>query len=587
MKLNPAHFAEFRTALITIDPTAFGLAEVEIYPGATVLSRRSTVVCTFDGAAEDKLHRVGEEAARLIEAQLGLAMAWGVHAGDGQRLQLWIEYFPGGARYSSAKFALQALRAAFAVVLAASSGGKAHAEAAERETARLGKAPVGDIFPCLFVIAAAREADLPVENIGGYNVAWQFGWGRRSEIFFISASLGDSLPGHQISWRKHIAKQTFREIGIPTPKWRVIAADGDALRAAEAVGWPCVVKPLDRAFGAGVTANIANPDELRLAVAVAGRMSRKIMIEAHEPGDDHRLMIVDGRLMAAIRRVPAEIKGDGRQTVEQLITALNAARDGSRETGFLEKVTPDAAFNAKIAANGMSLSSVLPKGTTLQLRTVANVSAGGTPTDVTDKVHPQIRGMAELLAVSLGLRAAGMDYVTSDISRSHAEVGGGFIEVNAMARVRVLIAGGRSEQEVGALLIGERPGRIPVTLIVGDSKALAELAGPVRARVEADAGSAAVSLDWAQIGETQLPMAGLDPFAAVAGVLRHLAVEDLVILWTPAEIARFGLPVDQIARTVLIGAATAGPCIAQICPDLVTVADANAALEAAFAWEAR
>ena len=583
MKLHPARLDLFRNALALGEPGAFGLLDLEIFPGVTAHSRRSTVVATFTAAAAGELEQVGAEAARLIEAKVGLAVAWGVYAEAGKPAALWVEYFPGGAHYDAAHLALQAVQAAFATVAAAKSKNPLLAEAANRELALLGKLPARDIFPSMFVISAAREADLPINNVGGSSVAWQFGWGCRSDIFFVTGSMRDSVPGHQLSWRKHVAKRMFREIGLPTPEWRVIAADGDAVRAAGEVGWPCVVKPLDRAFGAGVTADIATPAELRVAIAGAARLSRTLMIEAHEPGDDHRLMIVDGRLIAAIKRVPATVTGDGRRTVEQLMADLNAGRDGTRATGFLEKVAPDAALQARLATRKYSLQSVLPKGEQLQLRTVANVSAGGSPTDVTDRVHPQVRGMAELLANSLGLRATGIDYVTSDISRSHAEAGGGFIEANAMARVRVLISGGRSELEVGALLLGERPGRIPVTLIVGDGDALAALAGPVRERVAGNPGSAAVSPGWAQIGATPLPMLGLDPFAAVAATLRHLTVEQLTILWTPAEIAMFGLPVDRLAKAVLIGQPAGDLCLAQICPEIVAVTDAGAALEAAFA----
>lgn len=584
MKLNPTHVADFRKSLAVVEPSAFGLLDVEVFPGTTPYSTRSTIVCKFDTEAKARLSAAGEEAARLIEARLGIQIAWGVHADAGEPLALWIEYFPGGARYGNASFALQALQAAFTAVAAASSGDALHAEAAERETARLAKTPVQDIFvQSQFLITAARNADIPVDNLGGSGVAWRFGWGSRSEICFMTASLADSVPGHQITWRKHIAKPMFREIGIPTPKWRVIAADGDALRAAKEVGWPCVVKPVDRAFGAGVTANIAGPAELPAAVALARRLSGKIIVEAHEPGDDHRLMVLDGRLIAAIRREPPKVTGDGKRTIEQLIAALNGARDGTRATGFLLPVKRDAELDATLASRGLSMDSVLPNGTTLVLRSIANFSTGGSAIDVTDRVHPQIRGLAELLAVSLSLRTAGIDYLTTDISRSHAEVGGGFIEVNAMPRLRLLMSDPRSTLDIGALVLGDRPGRIPVTLIIADEDALADLADPVRQRIAASPGSAAASLQWAQIGPTELPLGAVDPFSAVSAVLRHLAVDELVILWTPDEIRRFGLPVDRIAKAVVIGQDTGGSWLAKFCPDIVLVADASAAIEAAFA----
>lgn len=583
MKLSPAHVAEFRKALTALDPAAFGLVDVEIFPGATLYSTRSTLVCSFDTDAQARFAEAGREAARLVEEKQNIPIAWGVQASTGKRLALWIEYFPGGARYGSARFTLQALQAAFAAG-AASSGQPPHVEAAEREMARLARTPFQDVFvQSQFLINAAREADIPVDIVGGSSVAWRFGWGSRSDIFFMTASLADSVPGHQATWRKHIAKHLFQELGIPTPKWRLLAPEGDALRVAQEVGWPCVVKPVDRALGAGVTANISNPAELRTAVALARRMSRKIIIEAHEAGDDHRLMVLDGRLIAAIRRKPPEVTGDGKRTIEQLIGALNEGRDGSRATGFLLPVKRDAELDAKLASRGLSMDSVLPDGTSLVLRSIANFSTGGSATDVTDRIHPQIRGLAELLAVSLGLRTAGIDYVTTDISRSNAEAGGGFIEVNAMPRLRLLMSDPRSRLDIGALVLGDRPGRIPVRLVVADEEALAGLAAPVRQRVASRPGSAAVSNQWAQIGATELQLAAADPFGAVAAVLRHLAVDELVILWKPADIARFGLPVDRIEKAVLVGETAADPCLATICPEIVAVADANAALEAAFA----
>lgn len=582
MKLNPARVAEFRQALALVEPRPFGLAEVEIFPGATAYSRRSTLVCSFETKDKARLTAAGQEAVRLIETRLPIQVAWGVHPA-GNSLHLWIEYFPGGTRYASAQFTLQAVQAGFAVAAAASRGKQAHAEAARREQARLAKAPCQDVYvQSQFIINAAREADIPVENVGGSSVAWRCGWGSRSDIFFMTGSLADSIPGHQISWRKHIAKKLFVDLGMPTPKWRVVDRDGNPLRAAKEVGWPCVVKPVDRAHGDGVTANISSPAELQAAVATARRLSGKIMVEAHEPGDDYRLMIVDGRLISAIRRDPAAVTGDGKRTIEQLIADLNRGRDGTRASGYLQPVVHDPALDATLTKHGLSMDSVLPDGKTLVLRSVANFATGGSGTDVTDRVHPQIRRLAEMLADTLNLRCAGIDYLTPDITRSHADAGGGFIEVNAMPHLRLLMSDPRSTQDIGALVLGDRPGRIPVRLIVGDGDALAELAEPVRERVAARAGSAAVSTDWAQIGSAELPVAGLDPFAAVSAVLRHRTVDELLILWTPAAIARFGMPADQIEKAIVIGDDPEGSCLAQIYSDIEQVPDAEAALQAAF-----
>src|SRR5688572_15037581 len=108
MKLNPAHVDAFRKALAAGDPGAHGLVDVEIFPGATLFSKRSTLVCKFNTEAKKLIEQAGQEAARLIEGRLGLPVAWGVHDDAGHPLVLWVEYFPGGARYDSANFTVQA-----------------------------------------------------------------------------------------------------------------------------------------------------------------------------------------------------------------------------------------------------------------------------------------------------------------------------------------------------------------------------------------------------------------------------------------------------------------------------------------------
>lgn len=580
MQLDPERLEEFRNALAAVESSAFGLVDAGIFPGATPYSSRSILLCRFGPEAEILLSGAAARAAALVSARSGVEVEWSVQAEADGGIACWIEYFPGGAHPAAADFALRALQAALVEAAASRSGNPAHARLARAEAERLDKAHAPQVFlQSRFLIAAARRAEIPVFSVGAAHVSWQFGWGSRSDIFYMTASLGDTVPGHQISWRKHVAKQFFRELGLPTSDWRVLGRDGDARRAAEAVGWPCVVKPTDRAFGTGVTANIRTADELNKAVALARNHSRAILIEAHEPGFDHRLMVVDGRLAVAVRREPPAITGDGRSSIADLIDMLNRGRDGSRAAGYLLPVERDQPLAALLAARGLSLRSVLPKGETLALRSTANFSTGGRGVDVTDSLHPQVRGMAELLAKALGLRTAGIDYITPDISRSHAEAGGGFIEVNAMPRLRVLMSEDHPEEEIGALVLGTRPGRIPVTLVAGSEAALAAIAEEVRKRTAATPGASAVSNKWAQVEATELPAAGLDPFAAVAAVLRHRAVDDLTILWSAAQIEEFGLPVDKLDRAIVIDEEIDRSWLVR-CREIIAVPDAGQALAA-------
>ncbi|MEO7505069.1 MAG: hypothetical protein ABIT69_07800 [Sphingomicrobium sp.] len=541
------------------------------------------MVCRFAAADAGLLGEVAEAASRLASARLGLDMGWGVAADLGEGAACWVEYFPGGLHPACIQFTVQALQAAFAAAIAARSGDAADQRAADRERALLDDNPAKDIFvQSRFLIAAARHADIPVHDIGGSNVGWQFGWGSRSDLFFMTASLGDSIPGHQLTWKKQLTKQVLLELGLPTPQGCALGPGDDAVQAAYAIGWPCVVKPVDQAFGIGVTANLQTPGEVNAAAAMARHYSHDILIEAHEAGADYRLMVVDGRLIAAVRRDPPAITGDGQRTIAALLAQLNAGRDGTRAKGYLLPVEADAALAATLASQHLTMSSVLPTGDRLALRSIANFSTGGSAVDVTDRVHPQVRGMAELLATAVGLRTAGIDYITTDITRGHAEVGGGFIEVNAMPRLRLLMLDGRSEEEIGTLVLGERPGRIPVTLIVGSGDALAELEAPARQWAAATPGAAAAGASGVQVGATPLPAAGLSPFTAVAAALRHRAVETLLILWSADDLALFGMPVDQAQRIIVIDKAVDAPWLSDICPDVVAVKSAAAALKAAL-----
>jgi D-alanine-D-alanine ligase-like ATP-grasp enzyme len=587
MKVDALAEAAFRSALGEVDCSALGLKSIAYFPGATAWSRRSSVACRFNAAsaALPLLETSVRRAAALAGERLGIGLNCGVEAGPEEHL-CWVEYFPGGARHDSAALSLHCLRAALVSEAAKRTADPSCGGRAQKEAAALAQVPAQQIFlQSRFLIETARACDIPVLNIAGAHLGWQFGWGSRAELFFMTASTGDSVPGHQITTRKSFTKVLLRELGLPTPDWRLASSAADALRAAEEIGWPCVVKPVAGAFGKGVTAGVRSVAELKQAVALAAAQGRgPILIERQEAGADHRLMVVDGRLVRASRRDPPAITGDGRKTIGQLIDALNRGRDGSKAAGYLQPVELDAALQARLKSNALTLDSVLARGRTFALRTVANHSAGGSAADVTGLAHPQVRGMAEQLAVSLGLRTAGIDYITMDISRSYSDVGGGFIEVNAMPRLRLLMTAEGAEQEIGSALLGSRPGRIPLTLVLGDAEVLEEMAGRVRAHCAALADCAAVSKDWAQVGATELPAHGLDPMGLVFAVLRCRSADRAWVLWTPEQAAEFGLPADQFVRAVSI-ADSLGKVgwIERYCEEVVPAGDAASAIAAALA----
>jgi cyanophycin synthetase len=310
-----------------------------------------------------------------------------------------------------------------------------------------------------------------------------------------------------------------------------------------------VVKPDDRGAGRGVSADIRDAATLERSIEIARAASSKILIEAHEPGDDFRLTVVDGRLAMAVRLDPPQIIGDGMRTVSELIAGLNEERRSSDT--YLQQVPEDEVLQTTLAAQGVTETTVPPKGATIRLRTNANHATGGVVTNVIEEVHPQVRRLVEQLTAAMGFRLAGIDYITTDIRKSHDEVGGGIIEVNTTAGVEVVINAGIVPEALAEAVIGTVAGRIPVLLLIAPADAhpaIREALGDLLAH-----GWAASGTDWARLGRLELPVGDLDGFARAQALLLYPGVERLLVLWSGEDLYRFGLPGDTLAQAILVG----------------------------------
>lgn len=618
MKLNPNLVEQLRQSLASVPEPFLRVSDIEVYPGASPYALCPALICHVGIAGRGRpIEKIlkslrsrfpahlpnataprakgGAEAAAQVAAELAgsfLSERMGVDLASGARhtpagAACWVEHFPLTPDGKAALLAYRTVAAMLVAINEAASPAAIRPSRAVRMLTELEQALSREVMQAqsLFLINGARRKAIPVMNVGGSPHAWQFGWGSRSQTFFVTASHEDSAAGHQCTRNKAITKVMFQQLGLPTPAWRVLSRPVDALPAAQALGWPCVVKPLDQAHGLGVTANIASPQELDAAVSLATVKSRMFMIEAHEPGHDHRLMVVEGRLAAAVRREPPVVTGDGRSSIRDLIAVLNSRRRGSpRQAGYLSPIKEDAALAATLEANGASMSTVLPAGRTLALRSVANRTTGGIAVDVTDEVHPEVRGWAEMLAACVGLRSAGIDYITTDISRSPAKAGGGFIEVNAMAGLTVLMAAGLAEEEVTSLILGTRSGRIPVTLVCGAGEGLEQVTTAMAKECGLTSAAALTTPGRAEIGPIPLPARGLDARGIVDAVLRYPSVGRLTIVWPFDRLYEFGAPVDRLERIVILGAPPAEDwllLLRRICSDIVVAEASSAAIAAA------
>jgi cyanophycin synthetase len=313
--------------------------------------------------------------------------------------------------------------------------------------------------------------------------------------------------------------------------------------------------------------------QLRRACEQARRVTQgPLMIEQMVQGADHRLTVIGGKLVAAVRREAPSVVGDGQKTIRQLIGQLNAGRTAKlAKRAYLRPVALDDALGDHLAQQGLHIDAVPPDGARITLRSNANVSTGGVPVDVTDRVHPAVAALAEQLAATVGLDVVGLDYLTPDITLSPLEGRGAFIEMNTSPALGALAAAGYTAEEIGSLVLGEGPGRIPVDLCV-----LAAADSETARRIVAkppDPSTAAWACGTAlQVGALELTIADAAPWATVRSALRNKTVTSLQIVCTVDDILAHGLPVDRLDRVVLAGVSLPEPWHAVIARTAASVA---------------
>jgi cyanophycin synthetase len=493
--------------------------------------------------AEAIAARIAMLSGRLLGRVLGMEVASGSSGSGPGEASCWVEQIGAPIPGLAVRAALVAVGAALA------ESGTDEAITRQIEAMLLQGEKGGPAITPRVMIAAARRRDIPFLRIGEGRALWQYGWGRRSLQFYVTSSNADGMAAQRIASDKNMTKQLMRDIGIPTPDWRLVGPGEDPAPAASAIGWPCVVKPNRGGGGDGVTASIDDEATLERAAGLARNFASHILVEAHLAGDDHRLMVIDGRLFAALRREPPSIVGDGTSSVAALLEVFNRHRQPRR--GFLKPVYADESLALTLASQGLGLESILPEGRRALLRTAANVSTGGHAIDVLDSVHPEVKLLAEQLAIAGGLRATGIDYVTPDITRSPDDVGGGFIETNTTAGIDVLLVAGIDRDRIGSALLGENAGRIPVRLLLAPEDAWGEAIEIIASRP--GSGAALVTTTAIQLDGNMFTSRDLDPDARVRAALRYPNVASLTILWDVATLCRHGLPVDKVDELTILG----------------------------------
>jgi cyanophycin synthetase len=246
------------------------------------------------------------------------------------------------------------------------------------------------------------------------------------------------------------------------------------VRAAQRIGFPVVTKPYNGNHGRGISIRLTSDEEVAHGYTVAREHSRSVIVETFLEGDDHRLLVVNGELVAATRRTPGHVVGDGEHSVAQLTGIVNSdPRRGVGHEKVLTRLELDAQAHKMLTRAGLTTESVPDKGQIVYLRSTANLSTGGTATDVTDVIHPDNREMAERAVRAIGLDVGGVDFLSKNITESYRKIGGGICEVNAAPGFRMHVAPSEgTARNVAAPVIDMLfpPGaasRVPIAAITG------------------------------------------------------------------------------------------------------------------------
>ncbi len=335
-----------------------------------------------------------------------------------------------------------------------------------RENARLGPSTAS-------IVHEAVARGIPYLRLNGQSLV-QLGHGVHQKRIRATVTSHTSNIGVEIACDKEETKQLLESYEIPVPKGRVVRLQEGLLEALEVVGFPCVIKPIGGNHGRGATIGIKTVEEAIAALAKAKEISRSAIVERYITGLDHRLLVINHQFVAAAKRTPACVIGDGKSTIKQLVEEVNKdPRRGYGHEKMLTQIDMDDHTVKLLDRRGYTIDSIPPKDEVVYLKATANLSTGGTAEDVTEVVHSYNVFMAERISRIIDLDICGIDIMTDDITRPLTETGGAVLEVNAAPGFRMHLEPtsglGRNVAEpvVDMLFPPGAPSRIPIIAITG------------------------------------------------------------------------------------------------------------------------
>ena len=412
------------------------------------------------------------------------------------------------------------------------------------------------------IVHAAVARKIPYRRMTEGSMV-SFGWGSKQRRIQAAEMDSTSAIAETIAQDKELTKKLLDAAGVPVPVGRTAENAEDAWKAAQEIGLPVVVKPKDGNQGKGVTVNITTREHTIAAYNAAKEFRDDIMVERFLAGHDFRLLVIGNKLVAAARRDPPHVVGDGVHSVRELVDIVNA--DPRRGTGHgtaLTKIRFDDIALARLALQGLAADSVPPQGQRVVLRNNANLSTGGTATDVTDDVHPEVAARAVEAAQMIGLDICGVDVVCDSVLRPIEEQNGGVVEVNAAPGLRMHLSPsygkGRpiGEAIINAMFPEGDDGRIPVVAVTGTNGKTTTVRLTAHLIAAGGLRVGMTNTDGVYVNGRQIDSGDCSGPRSARNVLQHPDVDAAVFETARGGILREGLAYDRckVAVVTNIGA---------------------------------
>ncbi len=323
------------------------------------------------------------------------------------------------------------------------------------------------------LVRAAEQRDIPWLRLNEQSLV-QLGHGKYQQR--IQATVTGRTPhvAVELASDKEETNKILASLGLPVPKQELVRTEEAAMRAARRLGGLVVTKPYNGNHGRGITIAISKDEDVAEGFRAAKEHSSSVIVETYLQGDDHRLLVVNNELVAATKRTPGHVVGDGERTVRELVDIVNAdPRRGIGHEKVLTRLELDREAALMLERANLTADSIPAKDQVVPLRKTANLSTGGTAIDVTDIIHPDNRDMAVRAVRAIGLDVGGVDFLSPNIAESYKSIGGGICEINAAPgfRMHVSPSEGTPRDAAGPvidmLFPPGAPARVPIAAITG------------------------------------------------------------------------------------------------------------------------